>query len=384
MHLKTTSTKTMTSTRLSESNSVSDESNNINNKNINETMSGNNGSTCTSIYISQPSTVSSTILVNSNSNLIQIENSESSTPILTIQVNQDNQTSQISTSSTGVNVVSCFRAASPTVQIVKGSENSIQSLLQNVSVHKSNNHENNEESVNNENNHNIISISNINGNKSQSKPIKSENLNEISVDICEEILSENHNNNSNDYPNMDKDRVELIKSPEKIVITTGTGTQQSSSSPLNQITTQEITSIQSVGNNQSESAKPKSNSNNTTATEAQMSREQRRRERRQRRQAQSHRQHAHVSVHHPRPQHPLPHHNNTHSNNSNHASGPGHGNLRPNYDILPDILNNHLPPPYTTLPLQLPAQLSIPVPPVISPVPVDDCRFSFPIPVMRR
>jgi hypothetical protein len=117
-------------------------------------------------------------------------------------------------------------------------------------------------------------------------------------------------------------------------------------------------------------------------------REQRRRERRERRQARQRAQHGHrhhVSVHHSnRP--------NGVTNNSNSRAINGPERVISGYEMLPDIINNHLPPPYTTLPLfplHTPAPISQPPPPqpqIIAPAPivVDDCRFSFPIPIIRR
>jgi hypothetical protein len=47
-------------------------------------------------------------------------------------------------------------------------------------------------------------------------------------------------------------------------------------------------------------------------------------------------------------------------------------------EILPDIINNHLPPPYADIP---PQQI---VPSIISTVPVEDNRYSFSLPLVRR
>ncbi|XP_055602939.1 uncharacterized protein LOC129751445 [Uranotaenia lowii] len=108
-------------------------------------------------------------------------------------------------------------------------------------------------------------------------------------------------------------------------------------------------------------------------------REHRRRERRERRQARNRMQHVH-----PMDQQPL----------------------RPApLEIIPDILHSHLPPPYTTLPMGATAVLAGPPPPLpIAAVPlghhhrggplgvaaaaavpgvVEDCRYTFPIPIIR-
>ncbi|GAB0099157.1 hypothetical protein DMENIID0001_150020 [Sergentomyia squamirostris] len=93
-------------------------------------------------------------------------------------------------------------------------------------------------------------------------------------------------------------------------------------------------------------------------------REQRRRERRERRQARTRSQHIH----------------------------PPGAAVRPAFEILPDILNSHLPPPYSTLPMDsspppppplLPPPLipTIPVGPVVA---ASDTRYVFPLPIIRR
>ncbi|XP_052873771.1 uncharacterized protein LOC128279089 [Anopheles cruzii] len=104
-------------------------------------------------------------------------------------------------------------------------------------------------------------------------------------------------------------------------------------------------------------------------------REHRRRERRERRQARNRMQHIH-------PLEP--------------PGGTGPGALLhphrspPALEIIPDILHSHLPPPYTTLPLgatmvpaaMIPANAAA----AAASIPVrasDDCRYTFPIPIMR-
>lgn len=107
-------------------------------------------------------------------------------------------------------------------------------------------------------------------------------------------------------------------------------------------------------------------------------REQRRRERRERRAARNNARQQHM-----------------HANQLLH---PHHGNC----EILPDILHSHIPPPYTTLPMpphcqisaaaaaagSPPASVLLPAAPsaLITPIPfgIDDGRYSFPLPIMRR
>lgn len=99
-------------------------------------------------------------------------------------------------------------------------------------------------------------------------------------------------------------------------------------------------------------------------TDISFAREQRRRDRRERRHIRNSRQ-QHI---HPAPQ----------------------SSLRPAFEILPDILNSHVPPPYTALTLAAvpPSQpQAVLVPPIITPLPVgppDDGRYTFPLPIMRR
>lgn len=107
-----------------------------------------------------------------------------------------------------------------------------------------------------------------------------------------------------------------------------------------------------------------------------MNRDMRRRDRRDRRQARR-LPHPHP---HPHP-HPLP------------PPPPLVHHMRPPFEILPDLLNNHLPPPYTTLPGS-PQQIAPPPPPppqIVSPIvstvtvgPPEDVRYAFSIPVIRR
>lgn len=93
-------------------------------------------------------------------------------------------------------------------------------------------------------------------------------------------------------------------------------------------------------------------------------REQRRRERRERRQARTRSQHIH----------------------------PPGAVVRPAFEILPDILNSHLPPPYSTLPLDSSSPPPPPLlpPPLIPTIPVgpvvaaSDTRYVFPLPIIRR
>lgn len=351
---------------------------------------------CTSsIYISQPSMspqsddpasdLGNNVPKNQNVDRSSVEQK----PVLTIQVNQTNPTMNQGTSNL-VNIVSCFRAY-PTITH-GGIENVVHSNTAPFSVSVNRNVCNyygasgkSDESVNNENNQNIVNIGASVKSPVQSKPaIKREDLNEISVDqiLISESRDISRNASSNvDYQNMtldsaaSRDQVGLIGAEtEKIVITTAAGTgvnvnqpsnpQQTSESVINQITI--AGGVESTDN--------RASIDNCTKNESQTFREQRRRERRERRQARQRAQHGHHHITAP-VHHRLP-------NGMRMVNG---AELRTNYETLPDIINNHLLPPYTTLPLQMPAP-TIHSPLTISPVPVvvDDCRFSFPIPIIRR
>lgn len=351
---------------------------------------------CTSsIYISQPSmSTHSNDHVNDvgNNSMPQNQNVDSVSaeqkPVLTIQVNQSNPSTNQSTNNL-VNIVSCFRAY-PTITH-GGIENVVHSNIApfSVSVNRNNydygGNGKSDESVNNENNQNMVNIEASLKNQPKAT-IKREDLNEISVDqiLISESGAVSPNVSSHvDYQNMtldsvtNRDQVGLIGAEvEKIVITTATGLglglsahhnpqQQTSESVINQITI--AGEVESTDN--------RTVNDNCAKSESQTFREQRRRERRERRQARQRAQHGHHHV-------TAPVHQRT---PTGIRSGNGAEPSRTSYEILPDLINNHLPPPYTTLPLQMPPQ-PIHSPIAISPLPVvvDDCRFSFPIPIIRR
>lgn len=356
---------------------------------------------CTSsIYISQPSmstSVNNDQLNDLGNNMPENVDSSGSSleqkPVLTIQVNQNNPAMN---QSNLVNIVSCFRAY-PTITH-SGIENVVHSNSTPFSVCVNRNNFNyganskSDESVNNENNQNIVNIEASSKNHAhnvnvQSKTaIKREDLNEISVDkilISETGVTSLTASSNVDYQNMtldsvtNRDQTGLIGADiEGIIIKTTAGTNATANPSLNPQQTSEsaINQINVTGEVESTYNRVAAN-DNCVKVESQTFREQRRRERRERRQARqrAQAQHHHVTagIHH------------------RIATGVRSGNVaepsRTNYQILPDIINNHLPPPYTTLPLQMPAP-PIHSPLTISPVPVvvDDCRFSFPIPIIRR
>lgn len=339
---------------------------------------------CTSsVYISQPPSTSSTLQNVVSEPSLVASGSAATKPVLTIQVNQNNSqyNENANSNSAGnnnlVNIVSCFRAY-PTI-----TAHGIENVAHNNSSVSVNRNYCNDESVNNENNQNIVNVE-CRQALSSSTPIKREDLNEISVDVTN---GEDANVNSNvDYQNMAldsvtaRDRVGLIGSErEKIVISNGGG--GGSTTTVNPSTDNLINQITIV----SESGGAKDSQ-----------REQRRRDRRERRQA---RQRA--AAQHGHHRHRISSinaaavHQRALNNRGTMANGAEQASSRATYEMLPDIINNHLPPPYTTLPHhQLPQPHPVSTvtasalhsPPIIAaaPVIVDDCRFSFPIPIIRR
>lgn len=397
--------------------------------------------TCTSsVYISQPSSSACTSVSNDHV-MIESSNSNSQTaqanrnvgdveqkqqlqhqkPVLTIQVNQNNPTVMNQSSSNLVNIVSCFRAY-PTSTVIashntidSGNENLVQNSNNNnvapfsVSVNRNNcdnigKSSSSDESVNNENNQNIINIeaslknNNFTENEAQSNStVKREvDLNEICVDNSSDDKTNasscnSNNNNSNVDYNTKKSSTTLeiianqnhvgLKSNEiekMTVIGTneGTGEANHADNVINHTTIEMSGEVESKENHL--------RNDNCTKSETQSHRDQRRRERRERRQARQRAQlqhgHHHITpVHHQRA--------NTASTSNGIRTLNGVEPLRTtssNFEILPDIVN-HQPPAYTTLPLQLPPSPTIhTISPVPVPVVVDDCRFSFPIPIIRR
>jgi hypothetical protein len=305
---------------------------------------------------------------------------------LTIQVNQNHPSTN-----NLVNIVSCFRAY-PTIAH-GGIENAAHNAPFSVSVNRKSANESgssskSDESVNNENNQNIVNIEasisknhDRNVNAQPRHAIKREDLDEISVDQI--LISDNNVTRSDissnvDYQNMEldsktnRDQAGLIGDGiERTVITTTTGTSANADRSYNPQQTSESVINQITNAGEVEGTDNRVPNDNCAKSESQTFREQRRRERRERRQARQRAQHGHHHVTAPVHQH------FSQAGNGVEPSRTSYG------EILPDIMNNHLPPPYTAL--QMPAP-PIHSPLAISPVPivVDDCRFSFPIPIIRR
>ena len=407
----------------------------------------NSSSNCTSsIYISPPIAMSSDQINGNNSmpqNVVS-DVAERQKPVLTIQVNQNqnNSNSQQHNNENAnnlVNIVSCFRATTSPMAVNHGIENLVQNISGsnlpfNVSVNKfdiANCKSQNEILI--KNNENLLKIDenvfdksyvdcelNINGvnhqntsnSKIPSKSIKRDDLNEISV--ADQIVISNsnvdyHNMTLDSITSQPNDKIGLISMDienenRKIIKNSNNNAVAATSineNVINQITivsnecneTATTTAIVNTTDNNVESVNNRSrleneNCGSSCKVEAATFREQRRRERRERRQARQRAQHGHrhhVSVHHSnRP-------NAGVTNNSNSRGINGVERVISGYEMLPDIINNHLPPPYTTLPhfsLRTPVPPPPPPPPpqLIAPAPivVDDCRFSFPIPIIRR
>lgn len=362
-------------------------------------------------------------------------------PVLTIQVNQNTISNQ--SSSNLVNIVSCFRAyPNAHAHVTAGNENPIENNLGNVrstatsavpfsvSVNRTNGDFITKSSVsggesvnNNENNQNII---NIDASLKHDHQTQSSSSVKREVDLNEICVEDNHNLSNNgdiEAPpcnaksnNHNVDYIRNSSSTTKLEIKTnglpsttdtspvddgneierkvptsnsdGTGPNVTNANVINHTATIEtvVVDVESKEDRSSISTKHENDNATTKSTESQSHREQRRRERRERRQARQRAQHGHhhittAPIHHQRAggvanAHPT----NASTNGIRTFNGPepsrtGH------YDILPDIVNIQ-PPPYTSLPSPSAIHTITPISPV--PVVVDDCRFSFPIPIIRR
>ncbi|CAO1440414.1 unnamed protein product [Diamesa hyperborea] len=342
---------------------------------------------CTaSIYISQPTDeVKLNNNNNNNNNGVGSGSSghcelEQKPPVLTIQVNQ--RPDQNNTNNQNlVNIVSCFRAYPVQTTTTSATSSALTSTLNVVNenlpfsisvnrkgnygeiINENHNHNNNNninnfnELANNENNQNIVScVATKIPNKSQQQlSTSTTTINQISIIDDDKCIGGGNTS------------------------TTATAADEGGNNTI-------IAAADGEVNQTANETVPK------TSVESQTFREQRRRERRERRQARQRAQHMHhitTPVHHSQQQHQR-------ILNAGNRIVNGLPLTRNNYEILPDLINNHLPPPYTTLPLHLPPiPSSAPpssVPPMVQtinvttsvPAIVDDCRFTFPIPVIRR
>ena len=399
----------------------------------------NQEKSCTaSIYISQPISTTDEVKLNNNNNNNNKNNGgqseiEQKPPVLTIQVNQSPDQNNTNNQNL-VNIVSCFRAY-PVQTTTTTTTSALNVVNENplpfsISVNRKGNYgeiineniniNNFNELANNQNNQNIVSCvatkstKNANNNKyisSTKATIKCEDLNAISV-VDQILISDSSNTDYQikDIHNSHQDQIDLIEITTKSGTAVPNKSQQqlsTSTTTINQISiVDDDNSNECIGGSDGANAADGGNiiiadgevnqtANETvpkTSVESQTFREQRRRERRERRQARQRAQHMHhvtTPVHHQQQQHQR-------ILNAGNRIVNGLPLTRNNYEILPDLINNHLPPPYTTLPLHLPPIPSSappssapPMVPTINvttsvPVIVDDCRFTFPIPVIRR
>ncbi|XP_063697817.1 uncharacterized protein LOC134828760 [Culicoides brevitarsis] len=275
---------------------------------------------------------------------------------LTIPVNQ--QTSN-------VNIVNCYRTVP--VQIVNEEENDDNSVKENPNTVKSKN-------LNINNKCDIIEVADdAKENKKSSKNTKlsssiinisaNENLNSITSDNSND---KKYNNTKGLTP------FDTCNLDQSIYI--------SSSDQTNIANVDAINSVHDPINVQE---------NVVLSHSVPSSREQRRRERRERRAARSRMSHIHA-LH---AQEAISNPNNITATAQMHQIPLSHAiiganQVRPlsggNFQIVPDLLHSHLPPPYTTLPVQENSAtlLTTPVPVPVSAV--DNCRYSFPLPIIRR
>ncbi|XP_070500980.1 putative uncharacterized protein DDB_G0286901, partial [Chironomus tepperi] len=385
----------------------------------------NNITNCTSsIYISPPNPTSTDQIIENNSMLHNVVSdvAERQKPVLTIQVNQNQNNSNLQqhnneNANNLVNIVSCFRATTTTTEstaVNHGIENLVQNISGsnipfNVSVNKFDIANCNDILI--KNNENLLKIDgsafvdcelNINGvnHQNPSKSIKRDDLNEICV--ADQIVISNsnvdyHNKTLDSITNQPNDKIGLISMEienEKRNNNNAVAGTSINENVINQITIvsnecNETAATTTATDNNVESVNNQNENCGSSCKVEATFREQRRRERRERRQARQRAQHGHrhhVSVHHSNRPNGVP-------NNSNSRGLNGVERVISGYEMLPDIINNHLPPPYTTLPLfplHTPAPVPPPPPPIqqpqlIAPAPivVDDCRFSFPIPIIR-
>lgn len=381
-------------------------------------------------------------------------------PVLTIQVNQNNHSNANQQSSSNlVNIVSCFRAypnASHVSQqnisstVMAGNENSSSAENSNLSVSSAapfsvsvNRHHRDDgdaaakkrqrsvsggESVNNENNQNIINIdaslkSDHEAHSNSTVKREVDDLNEICVAAdtsSSSPCSAKSNNNNVDYirnsspsstTTLEINTNGLPSSTSSITTTTtidpaplDDGNENERKMVIGNSATDTGSNIAKNVINHSatietvvvdvESKEERSSATKTgeeleltsKSSESQSHREQRRRERRERRQARQRAQHGHhhistAPIHQLRANIANAHASNASANGIRTFNGAEQARATGNYDILPDIVNIQ-PPPYTSLPSPSAIRTISPISPV--PVVVDDCRFSFPIPIIRR
>lgn len=288
-------------------------------------------------------------------------------PSVTIHVNQCDQNSQqqndvVNNQSSGVSIVNCYRAVP--VQIV---HNNNLSENNNINSVDSNDTKLSKNCVNLK-----VVMDKVNNNNNNN--MESEKMNENNkrkIEMNEIVLNKNGQSGENNVRNQMDNNISSEDQQQQL-------SQRTSLMEDDILTNRTFTSTEAQTDDTILESVNVMVDNNTPSIPLNpiIARIERRRERRERRQARNRQQHNHSS--------------NVHAAMSGvaslspslHNNTPNSQSICSNFEILPDILHNHLPPPYTTLPLATPL-----VPPIISTVPVvsaADCRYTFPLPVIRR
>lgn len=309
----------------------------------------NNSNNTHNFYVSSSSTTTTTVSSDVTST-ISLDNRNSGQGSLTIPVNQ--QTSS-------VNIVNCYRTVP--VQLVNNNndENDI----------KKENCQSNE--IINDNKCDIIEVDEKSSNndddenEKSDKKLSSNIINISTIENINQITSDNDNKNIAKVNGVEP--FDTSKLEQSIYISSSDQTNiDAISSVHDPIIIQE---------------------NALLSSPVPTSREQRRRERRERRavrnrMAHIHALHSQAVAANANPNHITAAQMHLASNHAIISANP----VRPgNFEIIPDLLHSHLPPPYTTLPSQPTATTTIIATPVPVPVSaVDNCRYSFPLPIIRR
>lgn len=290
-------------------------------------------------YVSSSSSTTATTVLSDVTSTIGLDNrNNSGQGSLTIPVNQ--QTSS-------VNIVNCYRTVP--VQLVNTiqSENDIENVIKESASKKENNM------------CDIIEVeddSSAKGKSSKDLKLSSSIINISTIENINQITSENDKDNNKNNP---KGVFDTSKLEQSIYIS---GSDQTNVDAINSVHDPIIVQ-----------------ENTVLSSPIQTSREQRRRDRRERRAARNRMAHIHAMHSQATAAVAQMHQMSGHAIIGSSQGRPVSGT----FEIIPDLLHSHLPPPYTTLPLQPTATIiATPVPVPVSAV--DNCRYSFPLPIIRR
>lgn len=322
----------------------------INSDTVSNCAADNNNTHHFYVSSAAPTAATTTVLSDVTSAINSDNRNNSGQGSLTIPVNQ--QTSS-------VNIVNCYRTVP--VQLVNtiqndGDENRVKESPSN----------NNNRKINENNKCDIIEVVDDSSEKEKSSKLSSSIINISTIENINQIVSDKDDKDNKSKGTLPFDTSKLEQS---IYISSSDQTNVDAINSVHDpIIVQENVALSSP---------------------IPTSREQRRRERRERRAARNRMAHIHAM-----------HSQVAASVNSNHIAAAaaqihqltsshallGSNQVRPvsaNFEIIPDLLHSHLPPPYTTLPLQPGATIiATPVPVPVSAV--DNCRYSFPLPIIRR